>query len=58
MEGYLTGGFVSISTIFFFGSHIHRFLLPLLLFAFRFSNGKSSEGRSQAHLRALKVQAA
>ena len=48
IEWYLIGWLVSISRIFLFDSHIHCFLLLLLLFAFRSSNGKSTEGRFKA----------
>ena len=40
--------FSSISWIYLFGSHVNCFLLLLLLFAFRSSNGESTEGSSQA----------
>ena len=39
---------MSISRIYLFGSHVHCFFLLLLLFAFRSSNGESTEGNSQA----------
>ena len=45
-EGYLIGWVVCISRVFFFGSNIDCFLL--LLLAFRWSNGSSTEGDSQA----------
>ena len=48
IEGYLVGWFVSISRTRFFDSHVNCFLLLLLLFAFRSSNGESTEGSSQA----------
>ena len=63
---YVIEWLVLISRVFLFKSHIHCFLLLLLLFAFMSSHGKSTEGSSQAeapgnlpeaHLRALKVQA-
>ena len=48
IEGYLIGWFVSISRVFLSDSHIHCFLLLLLLFACRSSNRESTEGSSQA----------
>ena len=48
IEGHPMGWLVCISRIFLFDSHIHCFLLLLLLFAFRSCNRKSTEGRSQA----------
>ena len=47
IEGYLIRWVVSMSWIFLFDSHIISFLLSLLLFACRSSNGKSTEGSSQ-----------
>ena len=48
IEGYLIAWFVFISGVLLFDSHIHCFLLLLLLFAFRSSNGKATKGSSQA----------
>ena len=48
IRGNLIGWFVSISRVFLFDCHIHCFLLLLLLFACRSSNGESTEGSSQA----------
>ena len=48
IEGYLIGLMLFIFRVFLFTSHIPRFLLLLLLFAFGSSKGKSTEGRSQA----------
>ena len=48
IEEYRIGWFVSISRVFLFDSHIHCFLLPLLLFACRSFNEESTEGSSEA----------
>ena len=47
IEGHLSGWFLSIPRIYLFESHVHCFLLLLLLFAFGSSNGESTEGSSQ-----------
>ena len=48
IEGYPIGWFVSISRILLFDSHLHCFLLLLLLLALRSSKDKSTEGHTQA----------
>ena len=48
IEEYLIVWIVFVSRVSLLDYHIHCFLLIFLLFAFRSSNGKSTEGSSQA----------
>ena len=48
IDGYRIGWFVIISRVFLFDSHIHCFLLLLILFAFRSCHRRSTGRRSQA----------